>query len=97
MEYYSAIKKNTFKSPPELAYLAAYIAEELEAPPPKGTENLPGITLSFRQWFFLDTVYICVSFAISHRVIITIFLNSIYIYALIYCIGVFLYDLLHTV
>ena len=57
--------QNTEELPPELAYLAAYIAEELEAPPPKGTENLPGITLSFRQWFFLDTVYICTLMAFS--------------------------------
>ena len=36
--------------------------------------------------------YICVSFAVSH----SIFLSSI-LYALLYCIGVFLSDLLHSV
>ena len=34
---------------------------------------------------------------LAYRVVITIFLNSIYIYASIYCIGVSLSDLLHYV
>ena len=38
------------------------------------------------------SLYMCLFCCLVYRVIVTIFLNSIYIYALIYCIGVFLSD-----
>ena len=43
------------------------------------------------------SLYLCLFCCLAYRVIITIFLNSIYIYTLIYCVGVFLNDLLHFV
>ena len=51
--------KNTESLTPEMAYLAEFIAEDLGVPPPKGADNLPGIRLSFRQWFIMNTIYIC--------------------------------------
>ena len=39
--------------------------------------------------------HLCLFCCLTYRVIVTIFLNSIY--ALIYCIGIFLSDLLHSV
>ena len=51
--------KNTEEMPPEMAYLAEYIAEDLGVPPPKGADNLPGIRLPFGLWFVLNTIYIC--------------------------------------
>ena len=41
-----------------------------------------------------SVLYICVSFAIKYRLIVTIFLNSIHMH---YYTGVFLSDLLHSV
>ena len=41
------------------------------------------------------SLYLCLFICLTYRDIVTIFLNSIY--ALIYCIGVFLSDLLHSV
>ena len=43
-----------------------------------------------------SVLYICLFGCLAYRVIITTFLNSI-LYVLIYCIGVFLSDLLHSV
>ena len=43
------------------------------------------------------SIHLCLFCCLAYRVIITIFVNSIYIYALVYCIGVFLSDLLHSV
>ena len=42
------------------------------------------------------SIHLCLFCCLAYRVIITIFLNSI-IYALVYCIGAFLSDLLHSV
>ena len=42
-------------------------------------------------------LYLCLFCCLTYGVIITIFLNSIYICVLIYYIGVFLSDLLHSV
>ena len=39
------------------------------------------------------SLHLCLFWCLTYRVIITIFLNAIYIYTLIYCIGVFLSDL----
>ena len=57
---------------------------------------------SFHPRFFpqspkVCSLHLCLLCCLSYRVIVTIFLNSIYIYALIYCIGVFLSGLLHSV
>ena len=41
------------------------------------------------------SVHLCLFFCFSYRVIVTIFLNSIYM--LVYCIGVYLSGLLHSV
>ena len=41
------------------------------------------------------SIHLCLFCCLAYRVIITIFLNSIY--ALVYCIGVFLSDLFHSV
>ena len=41
------------------------------------------------------SIHLCLFFCLAYRVIITIFLNSIYM--LVYCIGVFLSGLLHSV
>ena len=42
-----------------------------------------------------SSLYLCLFCCLTYRVIITIFLKSIYV--LIYCIGIFLSDLLHSV
>ena len=41
------------------------------------------------------SLHLCLFCCLTYRVIVTIFLNSIYV--LVYCIGVFLSDLLHSV
>ena len=43
------------------------------------------------------SVYLCLFICFTYRVIITIFLNSIYIYMLVYCIGLYLSGSLHSV
>ena len=43
------------------------------------------------------SIHLCLFFCLAYKVIITIFLNSIYIYALVYCIGVYLSGLIHSV
>ena len=43
------------------------------------------------------SLHLCLFCCLSYRVISAIFLNSIYIYALVYCISVFLSGLLHSV
>ena len=45
----------------------------------------------------LCSLYLCLFCFLTYKVIITIFLNYIYIYALIYCIGIFLSALLYSV
>ena len=46
----------------------------------------------------LCSLHLCHFFYLAYRVIVTIFLNSIWnLYVLIYCIGVFLSDLLQSV
>ena len=54
--------------------------------------SLKSFTLTFSHRVQKSILYICVSFAVSH----SIFLSSI-LYALLYCIGVFLSDLLHCI
>ena len=41
------------------------------------------------------SIYLCLFCCLAYRIIITIFLNSIYV--LVYCVGVFLSGLLHSV
>ena len=43
------------------------------------------------------SLYLRLFCCLAYRVIVTIFLNSIYMCLLVYCIGVFLSDLLHSV
>ena len=43
------------------------------------------------------SIHLCLFCCLAHRAVVTIFLNSIYIYTLVYCIGVFLSGLLHSV
>ena len=43
------------------------------------------------------SVHLCLFFCFAYRVILTIFLNSIYIYVLVYCIGLYFSGLLHSV
>ena len=43
------------------------------------------------------SIHLCLFCCLAYRVTVTIFLNSMYIYVLVYCIGVFLSGLLHSV
>ena len=43
------------------------------------------------------SLHLCLFCCLAYRVIVTIFLNSIYMCLLVYCIGVFLSDLLHCI
>ena len=43
------------------------------------------------------SIHLYLFFCLAYRVIIAIFLNSIYIYVLVYCIGLYLSGLLHSV
>ena len=43
------------------------------------------------------SMHLCLFCCLAYRVIVTIFLNSIYICVLVYCIGVFLSGLLHCI
>ena len=43
------------------------------------------------------SIHLCIFFCFSHRVIINILLNSIYICVLVYCNGLYLSGLLHSV
>ena len=61
-------------------------------PSPKSSHPLP-LPLSPK----VHSTHLCLFCCLAYRVIITIFLNSIYIYMLVYCIGVFLSGLLHSV
>ena len=53
-------------------------------------------TLAFSHRISKSVLYICVSLSFAYRVIITIFLKF-HIYVLVYCIGVYLSGLLHSV
>ena len=44
-----------------------------------------------------SSIHLCLFCSLAYRVIIAIFLNSIYIYMLVYCTLVFLSDVLHSV
>ena len=56
--------------------------------------NHPTLTLSHRV--SKTVLYICVSFAVSHTGL-SLHLSKFHIYGLVYCIGVFLSGLLHSV
>ena len=69
------------------SYMIVYM---LQCHSPKSSHPLP---LSPK----VCSTHLCLFCCLAYRVIIAFFLNSIYIYVLVYCIGVFLSGLLHSV
>ena len=57
--------------------------------------NHPTLSLSHRVQ--KTVLYICVSFAVLHTEVYHCHHSKFHIYTLVYCIGVFLYGLLHSV
>ena len=79
-----------------ISYMILYM---FQCHSPKSSHPLP-LPQSPKDCSLLDCsllLHLCLFCCLTYRVIITIFLNPIYIYVLVYCTGVFLSGILHSV